>query len=55
MCWPLRGGRGTYTQKSLKIYRKKNILNMDLLVYVIWREAMKRYSPKREKVRSQKR
>ncbi len=26
MCWPLRGGRGTqYTQKTLKIYRKKNI------------------------------
>jgi hypothetical protein len=23
MCWPLRSGRGTYTQKTLKIYRKK--------------------------------
>jgi hypothetical protein len=24
VCWPLRGGRGTqYTQKTLKIYRKK--------------------------------
>jgi hypothetical protein len=27
MCWPLRGGRGTqYTQKTLKIYRKKFVL-----------------------------
>jgi hypothetical protein len=23
VCWPLRGGRSTYTQKPLKIYRKK--------------------------------
>jgi hypothetical protein len=23
VCWPLRGGRGTYTQKPIKIYRKK--------------------------------
>jgi hypothetical protein len=23
MCWPLRGGRGTYTQKPIKIYRNK--------------------------------
>jgi hypothetical protein len=26
MCRPLRGGRGTYTQKPLKIYREKNIV-----------------------------
>jgi hypothetical protein len=24
VCWPLRGGRGTYTKKNLQIYRKKN-------------------------------
>jgi hypothetical protein len=25
VCWPLRGGRVTYTQKTLKIYRKKKL------------------------------
>ncbi len=31
MCWPLRGGRGTqYTQKPLKIYRKKQIFSEKL-------------------------
>ncbi len=31
VCWPLRGGRGTpYTQKNLKIYRKKK-MNIPML------------------------
>jgi hypothetical protein len=33
-----------------KVYEYANILNVDLLVYLIWREAGKRYSPKREKI-----
>jgi hypothetical protein len=33
MYWPLRGGRGTqYTQKPLKIYRKKNCAGLLLLM-----------------------
>jgi hypothetical protein len=28
VCWPLRGGRDTYTQKPLKIYRKKKICSV---------------------------
>ncbi len=34
VCWPLRGGRGThYTQKPLKIYRKKKLWH---IVHLHW-------------------
>jgi hypothetical protein len=32
VCWPLRGGRGTqYTQKTLKIYRKKKLIKSNVM------------------------
>jgi hypothetical protein len=41
MCWPLRGGSGTqYTQKPLKIYRKKkNLAIIDRKLTIIDRKT----------------
>jgi hypothetical protein len=36
MCWPLRGGRGTYTQKTQKIYRKKKCFNWGRRIHPIF-------------------
>jgi hypothetical protein len=35
VCWPRRGGRGTYIHKPLKIYRKKIFFSNAMQIYKV--------------------